>query len=772
MTGTPVAERRRAERRAEADVRDRPAERGGVRRAWWTETGLYLVAAVLTSALTAVVLRLRLADLAVPFYYVGDAMPVGAHFKTVLETGWYESQPALGAPAGQDYHDYPTADNLHMVAARLLGLLTDDWAVAMNAYYLLGFVLAALTMVWFLRLVGVSGLMTVTLSVLFALAPYHFQRNEGHLWLASYYVVPLALGVVVTAGRGLPLWRWRRGKGVPRQGLAALVTVVAMVLVGSASTYYAVFTAVLLAAAGLIALVRARDLRRFLGAAAAGLVLVGTVLANMAPDLWAQRGRDENLLALTRVAGEAEIYALKLSQLVLPSEVHRVETLRQLRVTYNETFPLPGESTSLGLVAAAGFVALLVILVLRAVRRSPVEGAAEPTGSVLTVLAVLAFVAFLAATVGGLSSLVALFVTDSLRGWGRMTIVIACLALAAVGLLVDAGVRRLSRRTAPLLRGALGVVAAVGVLGVGLYDQTTPAGVPEYELTSAAWTSDRAYVEQIEELLPAGSMVFQQPHIPFPESPPVNGVPDQDSLRMYLHSTDLRWSAGGIRGRPDVDWAGHVSGRPVDDLVAQVALAGFAGLHVDRDAYPDAGAALERELETRLGTGPAEVSADDRYSFWPLDGVLGELEERHTADELASVREALLLPVVAYLKPDLADPRAVGGGAVAWPSVTESPGIFIDNPRDVPLEVPVSFGVSSPNGAPEIEVELPGVAARRLDISEGPQQVTETLVLPPGRSVIRLGLPEDLQSLPEPWRTRFDVLDFTVTDPVVDAFQP
>ncbi len=83
-----------------------------------------------------VALQLWNARLDVPFLYRGDALPTGAHFKTVIETGWYEYQPALGAPLGQTYHDFPAADNLHMIAARIIGFFVPDWPVAMNLYFL------------------------------------------------------------------------------------------------------------------------------------------------------------------------------------------------------------------------------------------------------------------------------------------------------------------------------------------------------------------------------------------------------------------------------------------------------------------------------------------------------------------------------------------------------------------------------------------------------------------------------------------------------------
>ena len=139
-------------------------------RAWWQpEWVVYLAATLMTALVTVFALDLWKAKLTVPFTYSGDALPTGAHFKTVIEEGWYEHQPRLGAPFGQTYNDFPTADNLHMVAAKILGLFTSDWALALNLYFLIGFALTALTMVWFLRTCGVSKLLTIALATIYAI---------------------------------------------------------------------------------------------------------------------------------------------------------------------------------------------------------------------------------------------------------------------------------------------------------------------------------------------------------------------------------------------------------------------------------------------------------------------------------------------------------------------------------------------------------------------------------------------------------------------------
>ena len=107
-------------------------------------------------------------------------------------------------------------------------------------------------------------------------------------------------------------------------------------------------------------------------------------------------------------------------------------------------------------------------------------------------LGALTLVAILCGTVAGLNSVLAAIGFAELRAWNRISILIAFLALAGLGLGVDTLLRRVRWR-----RPRLEAVAAVGVAGalalVALYDQTSDALIPDYPTGAASWGSDEAY---------------------------------------------------------------------------------------------------------------------------------------------------------------------------------------------------------------------------------------------------------------------------------------
>ncbi|WP_291047886.1 hypothetical protein [Herbiconiux sp.] len=596
---------------------DAPLDRVAARLASWRWLP-YALAALFSLIAVWWGLNLWQLDWKVPLYYSGDALAVASHFKTIIETGWFTHQPNLGAPYGQYYSDYPQADNLHFIAADVLRLFTSDFGVAMNVYFVIGFPLAAITAVWFLRQVGVSRVLSVALAVAFAIAPYHFIKGQGHLFLAAYFVVPLALGILFRVATAKPLWSRKLISG------RNAATVGTLVLLGTASSYYSVFVALVLAIVGLAKLWQTRAWRRFFGAAAAGLLIAGTMLVNLIPSILYRLANGVNEAVLVRSPPEAELYSFKLSSLLLPVPGHRFGPFATLRQLYDTYYPLPSEAPALGLIAAAGFVSLMVVAVYFLLVAGKTRWRAPKSYvRTLAILAGLTFVAFLFGTVGGLSTLLS-FVDFPIRSWNRIAILIAMLSLAAIGLILDRFVRWVVTKVRspqpasarPGRRYLVAVPLAVLLMLLAAWDQIPPVDPAARAATVASYDSDDAFVKQIEGTVDQGCLIYQLPYIAFPESPPVNGVTDSEEMRMFLHSTDLRWSAGGIKGRAPVDEVGAYASLPVPAMVMAVKGIDGCGFVVDRAAYTDGGEALVGQLESVTGTGSsAFTSTDGRFTF-------------------------------------------------------------------------------------------------------------------------------------------------------------
>jgi phosphoglycerol transferase len=575
-------------------------------------------AALVTTLVLIGLLRLWTVDLGIPLAYEGDGLFTAMCVKGLVENGWYLRNPALGAPGVLDLHDFPLTDGLHFVLLKALSLLGCKYAWTMNLYYLLTFPLTTCSALLVLRHFKVSFGPALLAGLLYAFLPYHFYRGVAHLMLAAYFLVPPLVLVVLwiyldpepadrECGPGSPgRWPWRA-----RRTVASLLI---CLLVSSAGVYYAAFGAFFLLAAGAGAWWGQG--RRSAGLAA--LVLVGVIvlggLANLSPTLAYQWTHGKNTVAVHRPAGQVELFALKISQLLLPVANHRLPALAYWKARYERHITVvmnENQYSSLGVLGSAGFLLLLAPFFRR--------GLAAPSSRLLTALSFVNLCGLLLALPGSFGSFLANCGFVWLRAYNRISVYLAFLALFALTL----GLEAVRRRWAQTRRGRVCFGAGLALLaGLGILDETgSPLPYPfgrSPEAYQAAFANDRRFVQAIESSLPAGASVFQLPYFSFPEGSSPRYPIDYEPFRAYLHSTRLRWSYGAMKGREADTWQQALSAKSPPALLLALREAGFAGIYLNRQALAALGQeGLESQLHDLLKVEPL-VSEDQQLAFYPL----------------------------------------------------------------------------------------------------------------------------------------------------------
>jgi hypothetical protein len=615
------------------------------------------VAVALCLGILAWALELWRADLRVPLVTSApssrwDTDELLAAVKGMLESGWWLRNPYLAAPFGMQLYDFPHPMNLDMFVMKLMSLFSSNYAVVTNLYFLLTFPLIVISSIFALRLFGVSYASALVASILFAFMPYHFMRGEGHLFLSAYYLIPLVAMVV--------LWVWfdrlrpsrePEEQGRPGPGRRFRCAILVAILVGCGEIYYAFFACFLLCVAAVAAALRIRSWKV---AGPAMMLIAITVLslaANGAPCIAYEWTHGWNSRGVVRFPQEAEVYGLKITEMLLPVTGHRLRYLaalkdRYLRLTQTpflarmepiygrpgHPFANEADDASLGIVAGAGFLFLVGYLMWAS--KAGDEDLLRP-------LAVLTIAAVLLGTVGGFGSLFAFVATPVFRGFDRISIFIAFFCLFAVALLLD----RL-RRTLERFRfaEALWYTGLAVVLCVGIFDQTTPEFVPQYKHLADEYLGDAEFVTQIEVSVPPESMIFQLPYAPMPEQGPINKMRGWDLFKGYLHSEKLRWSYGVMTGRPEATWAKQFEGESLDQVVKTLAFAGFEGIYIDRYGYSDGASGIESSLESVLRESPI-VSSNGRLSFFTLTEFVKSLKSEYSPAQWQQFHaEALRLP--------------------------------------------------------------------------------------------------------------------------------
>lgn len=642
-------------------------EAGRTASGWWH----YALAAGVALAAALWTYRPWTLGTATP-YPNGDALAVLSWATNVQETGWYEAGTRLAAPFSANVHPFTVTDELYFALVKLLLPVTGDPATAVTWLLLLSFPAAALTATLLARHLRLSKVASALVGIAFAVHIDHFIRGLGHFQLAATWVIPIGVLAAVSLVHG--------PRHVGRRRVAwEVALLVGLLAVGFTSAYYAVFTGVLVAAAGVLTAWsrRSRDTLLLTGLRGAALtvpVLVGVLLDKLY--LPAQLGYEA--VAVTRGQADAEIYGGKITAMLLPSEFHRFGPLAQLRSTYDSVFPNKAEGPSLGLIATIGFVGLVCWAVARYWRPQAISR--EP---VLATLAGLTWVSLFVYVTGGLGTIWSLVLDGGgLRVWSRMHMVLMLLAVLAVAVVIDR------------LRPPWRAVVAAAVALVALVDGTSPVFRPNAPAAVALEDEVRALTSEIAATSGPQAAVFQYPAVTFP-------VPDRDTspgsiydgFLPYVYSDDLRWSYGGMQGDPASDWQQTLPEYPLATRVALLRAAGFAGILVDTwwlATTPD-----ERDDVLDLLGTPDVTSTSGRWLFFDLGEVAG-----CDPAALATAGDLAVRPVLAYPGEGL-ELRGPGGGANSegtgevrlvtlrdegWPSVTVT--FRLDTQAPLRLELP------------------------------------------------------------------------------------
>ena len=566
------------------------------------------------------VLRYWQQPLGVPFDYENDATFYLMVIRSMKEHGWYLTNPDLGFPFGQEMHDLALGgDNANFLVQRALAQFMQP-ALALNVFFILTIAAVAAAAHIVLRRLGVRVAVAAVIAVVYTFLPYHMIRRTPHALLSSYVMVPVfVLVALAVMSADPPIVGDRAGwwPGV-RRGARTWWVVGACALLASTGSYYAVFGAYLIAAGAVAAAIARRSVRPLWSGGIAAAVIVAVTLLNTAPSLLYWRRNGDNPLVAHRLPQETEINGLRIQQLFMPRLQHRVDRLAALA---DRAWAGPARSEpsqQLGVIAACGLAALLVIACVAIVRRTEVpEGSRWQTMQHLGFLTV---VALLTATIGGLSYLLALGGLTQFRGWNRMSVVIGFLALVVVAFALEAAVDWVGRRRGPAVGRAALAVAVVVLLGVAWFDQTAPVDTAVRGGVRAAWESDAAFFGSMADDLPPGSGVFEFPDMTFPEGGAIGRSGLYDGARGYLHAPSLRWSFGGMLGRVP-RWSPELETQAPELTVAALRDSGFRAVFVDRFGYADNGDGLIASLSTV--PPPAGASPDGRYVWFDLEAADG-----------------------------------------------------------------------------------------------------------------------------------------------------
>lgn len=527
-------------------------------------------------------------NIVVPMNYVGgDDVGLLMDIKAVLQTGWGWSFSRLGAPfANVSALDYPSSlmRNFDYFVILLLSFFTKDIGVIHNLFVFLSFYLSAFVMWLVLKNIKVSAGLSILGAWAFSFSPYAIQRSGGHTMLIFTAFIPLAILMCWWLFSDEKFMRKGEFFKYPRNRWAVLFC---LLLSSTGIVYYTYFSCFLFCVTTICLLFDDNKRKNWARGIKLISIMIFWILISVIPYLC-------HIISAgfidmpVRQSAEAEVYGLKLIQMLIPLDGNGVSLLEKIVIRYNTTAPLVTENSTayLGIFAIMGlFIGLFNIFNTKA----------EKESRLLFLFSRLMIACILLGTVGGIGAVIGYFITPMIRGYNRISIFILCICLCIICVCIEWWLGSIKKT----MHKCILTIVVFTVFGIGIIEQMTFRTA----VSGDAYFSDKNFIQMIEKQMPDNSIIYQLPFHIYPEGGPVRNMPDYAQMVGYIHSDSLKWSYGSYFGRTESEVIGQIANGDINSILKKMNVVGYNGILIDSRAYSEEELAeLVHEIEEQTQT--------------------------------------------------------------------------------------------------------------------------------------------------------------------------
>lgn len=490
---------------------------------------------------------------------------------------------------------------LHKIGLFLCCLFFDSFGTAANFYYFASYIFVALGMYIALRMLQKEAWLAAIGGVIYTFLPYHYLRGERHIYLANYYMVPIACAMII----------WLLDERKERNRKFNFICILICVLMGLTDIYYSVFLAIILFFVFIYNLWNKKSISAcFMELTLCGIPFLAIAIENI-PYLisWFNHlGNNSNDFVSAgagRTLADLQVYGLRIVQLIYPIPNHRIGLLANFRRNLDQY--LGDDETkmvTLGLLMTVGLV-LSVFILLFSNKNDKVTEEIKKYGTLNVFI-------ILVANIGGLNIFVGL-ISSSIRCYNRMSIFIAAFSLMTIMTILQYVLRK---GFSDIRKRAVIILGAALMLCLTLLDQTPPFSKTDYEYNWELNYNTKKLVEEIDLITEDDASIFMLPIITEGVGEAKNDMRNYEQGWPSVYSDNLCW----IQGTQEeyVGWANALSVMNTEMVLRYLVCEGVEGIWLDENGYDkESFDEIKSNLDEFLGN-PILISETGKQYYYSL----------------------------------------------------------------------------------------------------------------------------------------------------------
>ena len=591
-------------------------------------------------------------DLSIPpLYGGGDGILVLWFIKNLIKFGDIFNSNLSSAPTDFSMYRWPIiAENIHLFSFKIISLFKDDIYFIYIFYYLAKFYIIGLLTFFSLKLLKISNLTNLVISILFVFSPIAFSRYLGHYFLGIYYAVPCFFGICIYSLRIF-------FQNYKLKSSDYILIVILSGFISLSGIYYAYFSILFFLILFLILLsINFSKTGLNLNYAYLFPLIISFIIVFIiflfSLDVIIANFQNNNTLGSIRSNPlvVSDIYGLKINSLFLPISNHIFSIFAGYKNLVN-SFPLTNENSlnSVGLISSVGLIILLLWPFVNLyfffkkknfLSNKDILDNPDILFITLNIFFIFFIYGILISIIGGFSLFI-MQIFSGIRVYSRISIFFGFFGLVTIAVIIQIIKDNLEFNNLVnknFIKKTLINLLIIFILFVGLIDQIGRRG--PLQIIEKHFKSDQDFFNKVEQQLSKNSKVFILPVLPFPEHPPINKLVDYDHMRAHIHTENIHFNYPAFRESNSFKWQAKISNLPlipgpikninfekwdnysdfidVENFLSSCKLFGFEGIILDRNAFFNNGENLLNKFQDNLNN-KGFMSDDERYVFFKLD---------------------------------------------------------------------------------------------------------------------------------------------------------